>query len=379
MTVIGARRGRYKVSDGSDLYEVDLLKKRCDCGADRSSPCNHMEVVQGLLARDTTFVYLAMSALHKEIRRSCLSKALLWVPWLVQARGESKVKAYLKNITFEETRNLDLWRAYGKSTRGLSALRMTELLCKSFKRWELKECPDAELIACRGIRDCDAMPVLKDVRELVLPKRDELEFYNWWVMYQRIMTLHFFAKKDRYGNLDPKDQAEIARFTEAFLALLVPELEEHGLREEAKIASRGGYHDVQLALEALTGQKDPRANGSHSSEFVGEGEDFEYEVELPAQYVLDWHTAEGKIRMRRFDRRPSEPGKPLPAKLDLRWSGQALGFWWRFRAFQQYGMNRYRVAGWEDVLVSPAEWAWICEADFVSRIGRGKLAKRRTM
>lgn len=355
-----------------EIFTVEMVGRRCECSG--SQPCAHVKLITGLVQKDPTHGYLAMSALHKEIRRSHLSNAKLWLNWAIHVRGESRVKKYLKGILFEETRNLDLWRKWRKSTRSYTAEQMVDLLVRSRKKWELHENEGVEPLVYRGVVDAAKMDVI-DADDMKAYRRGKYEFYRWWLMFQRVFKVYDTAKKDRFGNLQSPSKEAYEELRAVFLGLLLPVLKRRGLEEEAQICEKGFFHEALVALEALTGQKDPLACTYHDDAQVGGADPHPYDAMLPPAYVFDAHTSFGKGRMRRADKVVLLPATPMPFGLDLRWSGQALGFWWRARAFQEFGLS-YRDKPWSSVSApSTREWALVLKADKIWRNGMAEKVR----
>ena len=360
----------YRVYDVNtkELHEVDVVAKRCSCP---DMGCEHYCLLHDLFSRDSSFVYQMVSALHKEIRRGDIHRARIWLRWSNEIRGDSKTKNYCKTILFEETRNMDLWGKWrGGKTRGYSSEDMVTDLCRSAKKWELPGTKWAADIAFKAVVDGFNMPLIQ-TDEIVAPDQDELEYYHWFRMLYRLDILFRTSERDRFGNVT-KDHG-YAETRRIYNEMLVMELGEYGLPKHAALvkADPGHFDHQWCALEAISGMRDPDANKLYSIEELEarwdplpEGTDL---ITIP-NYVRDWHTRAGKANVRKtFDSKPPYgklyvPGDPLPHDLDLRWSGQFLGFWWRYHAFMQHGMD-YGKKEWHEIDFNKRQWETVSIAD----------------
>lgn len=77
-------------------------------------------------------------------------------------------------------------------------------------------------------------------------------------------------------------------------------------------------------------------------------------------FLFDHHLGKGKQRMVN-NWGQIAPGRPMPAKLDLRWCGASIGQLWRHSAFAQFGT--LRGVAWESVVIPEGLWEKAIDAD----------------
>lgn len=311
-----------------------------------------MRWVLAVQGKDRGASYEAVSSMHKEIRRGDAQKAMFWHRLVLEARGETGTKSYLKNILFEETRNLLLEEKW-RSTKPSSEEMLIELTM-SRKKWELQSMVDVYDIVIRADTDAyDAPPVdADDLRKP--PSEDQHEFYSWVLMIARVF--HYLR------SLSGSRQSILRKRLLGMLAdMLASKLRAHDHEQAADIVeAKTDYHQLMLAAETLCGLKDDRSNDIHAARLGDVGAD----LLMPPVYAYDAHTARGRYLLQRC---AVEPGKALPKNVDLRWSGQVSGIWWRYAAFSRFGMD-YKRKKWQTIKADEKIWSRVVKSD---RIWRG--------
>lgn len=100
----------------------------------------------------------AISAMHKEVRRGDVEAALYWATVMVPHRGRHGVVGYLRNILFEETRDLGLARyilkvsSKGRSVSHIEMQRAVTRFCAAPKKWDLPWRYDIFIDEMRGYK-----------------------------------------------------------------------------------------------------------------------------------------------------------------------------------------------------------------------------------
>lgn len=115
------------------VYRVSLRTLKCSCG---NSGCFHSQIVEDVYFRKAKkFGYELWSALHKQIRRCEVSRALAFGKMIARANGEYLVKRYIYSILLEETRNQHLWN---KRIGELTTDEWIINAASSKKKWQIK-------------------------------------------------------------------------------------------------------------------------------------------------------------------------------------------------------------------------------------------------
>jgi len=353
----------FTVRDEGEIYEVDIVSGLCSCKSSRMT-CEHFKLIRNLLDKDLTAKFAATSSLHKELRRSDMGRSLMWLRWCIHMRGEARMKQYLRDICFEETRNFDLWEKIKPHGPRLSAREMTILFARSRKKWEIPAAVEVARIHNKATVDATIMPTIT-LEEVVKQEKDEFEFYRWFKLLFRVWCHQLGSDKDRYGNFTDKVAVDdMKMLCTRFTKIVRKQLEEVNHKGALKLCE---WHDEQKYLqynpasaliEVVCGLWDESGNDFSKAPVPKDIPD----AELFPAYAFDHHTSSGKPKVRAaLDKKPIPgPGTPLP--VDLRWSGQLLGVWWRYQGFRDLGMP-YREAAWEDVTLAPEEWEWAMSAD----------------
>lgn len=278
------RVGKVTVQGKKRLHEIEL--GNCSCGR----KCRYVKKVEDLFAGKLRWEL--MSALHKEIRRGDVEKAMHWAEWIVKIMSEFALRGYLKGIVFEETRSLELARlVVGNSKRWRE---MVEKFCKVRKKWE-----------CRDDRD-------RFERE-----KEEGE-WEWEELVLR---------DGRCRELFEMGFAE----------------DWHAKRCAEEIAE--GWWKEEWESEG-EGSPEPDGKGVEDGLFLRRFED----------YVFDVHVWYGKVRLlKEWKKGKIGPEKKMPDGCDLRWTGSVLGCVWRMLAFEQFGWEYWRK-NWEEVKWENGMW-----------------------
>lgn len=317
------------------FFTVERGSWACDCGKDQ---CAHGQFVRSLVVGDKPTEFMTVSALHKEVRRGDAARALIWAKWVQHFRGVYRTKQYLKNILFEETRNLNLYVRWCETFPALGVEDMVLDICGSQKKWEIKAARGMYPIMLRAVVDAKSMPTvtLNDVD--TAPAIGKLEFYNWVVAIARIAWL---AAKDRFSPV-------VAEGRRVLATAMSRALWAEGYDNEADLLRKWpDYQTHCLGAEALCGFRESTADT-----IVRSTETIDADVLMPSDYIYDVHTDLGRQRVRNLGW-PRIGVASLPG-LDHRWCGKEPGVWWRYRAVDLYG-DDYKVRPWEAVQADRAE------------------------
>lgn len=336
----------------NDAQKVEVHPERLRCSCDERG-CAHLRWVLAVKGGDKGAAYESISAMHKEIRRGDARRVMFWHKMLVATRGEGYAKSYVKNIILEETRNLALVHKFRRSSE-LDSEEMTRDLVCSRKKWELQTMAGLYPIVVKADVKAHAMPPIEAEELTIIPPENELQFFNWLVLVARVF--HYLR------NLTGSRQTVLKKRMLGMLAdSLAKRLRADGMEEEAELVeTKLDFHPLMLGVEAACGLKDSHANDVYA---VAENP-FDVDLLMPPVYAYDAHTARGRFLLQKHTVRA---GERAPPTLDLRWSGQILGIWWRYAAFTEHGMN-YRRKRWHAVTADEKLWGKLVKSD---RIWRG--------
>jgi phage tail tube protein FII len=331
-------------------------------------------------------VFVAVSAMHKEIRRGDTKAALYWGSALLPHRGATGVITYLRNILFEETRDLGL-TAYilklsskGRSVTVLESQRAIARFCEAPKKWELPWRYDIFMDEQRGYQR-----LVKRFGSDVAKGKDIID-----AKYTPALTklmLQGFATKDRVAvqeglkgwfKSQSKDHDKmkltmlnvlIDVMNEAFPNAFDVDLEyTHRLYDLIMLRTRNhgapGYHELNALCDALTGESGGTTatlSTLNHKRLINAPTLYRPPLgskrAVPA-YAHDNHTWDGKRRMKAY---PAElqPGADQ-VNLDFRMCGAYFGVAWRTLAFKQHATIDCK---WGDVSWRTPNWLYQHVAD----------------
>lgn len=397
-------------SKDSDIsYHVDLDEMSCDCkhGAPwrwdgkrwkPASLCAHkLKAVASLLQAnpgDESMkdfyeesvgrrfnAFEAVSAMHKEVRRGDVEAALYWATVMIPHRGRHGVITYLRNILFEETRDLGLARyilkvsSKGRSVSHIEMQRAVERFCLAPKKWHLPWRLEIFTDEMRGYQRLakkygydvakgkDIIPATehKHLRtQLLLGFKQgnrELVQYGLKGWFKSKSADHDEMKIDIFNLLvdisdgnHPNAFDHDGNYAEDVYKVCMLRMRNHG---------GVGYHELNAFCDALTGEpgQDPACTlrlADHKR-IVNKPK----ETPLPLGdlrkiplYAHDNHTWGGKAKMRAH-RNQLDPGAKQ-TDLDFRLCGAYMGVAWRYLAIEQHATIDCK---WGDVKWKP-NWLW---------------------
>jgi hypothetical protein len=331
-------------------YKVDLFEGVCSCSAPVGEGCFHLRKARDVhLNKCAKTRHEAVSAMHKEIRRGDVQASLYWAD-ILSRHSDYYVKRYVRQIVGEETRN---WNLYWMALRpGEHSYRdMVGAIASSRKKWEHKN-------VCRPFKE--QLKAFWDLNESNYDFKpgEELIEETRAALKRDDMPLIFKL----FAAIECKEEDET---TLAFEHVLCEEVE-HRFEDMKNLkffmekypgwTGRDNWENRLTMIEMLTGAWDKTMNEFiHDPEGAYEYDDGALLKKFP-DYVYDKHLIQGQRRLEKyFDK--IGPMKPMPDKLDMRWSGQFMGVSWRYAAYVQFGDN-YVNARWEDVKWSKEFWEY---------------------
>jgi hypothetical protein len=396
-------------SEPGQVFTVNFDTGECDCAhgaawhwtGKRYEPkafCNHkLRAVASLVKRtgsDSLYdfyekevgkrynPFVITSAFHKELRRGSVTDALYWATALLPHRGASGVVAYMRNIVFEETRDIELYRFILKVSskgRGVSVLEMQQAVrrfCIAPKKWELPWRLDVFLDEMRGYKKLAA----EHGYEVARPKDIVPALFTPGL---RNAMFEGFATADRAlvqyglkGLLKAQSKEHEAHKVDTFNWLTEVLNDEHPNTFEydhdyahalhdlihKRMRAHGGlgYHECNALADALCGEPgtSPAAMPTKTAHKACTAFPRLYrmplaEIRKVPLYANDNHTHEGKRRMAKY---PAQlrPGADQ-TDIDFRLCGAYMGVAWRLLAVSQLGTIDCK---WGDVSWSKPNWLW---------------------
>jgi len=328
-------------------------------------------------------VWNSISAFHKELRRGDANAAMYWAMAIIPHRGKHGVVAYMRNILFEETRDINLAKyilkisSMGKSVSLLDMQRCVRRFAAAPKKWELPWRLDIFLDEMRGYRllaneysydVAKGKDILPDKSRPHLQSKMHEGFKlgeRWQVQYglkgwfksksanhelMKIEILHDLIDimNDDLPNAFDYDHD----YAMEMHKILMLRIRNHG---------QVGYHELNALADALTGEPgaSPLATLTSGSHKIYTAHPSVYRVPLRAGiknaplYAHDNHTWTGKAKMKQH---PTQlrPGA-LQTDLDFRLCGAYLGVAWRYLAVNQHAAIDCK---WGDVSWSKPSWLW---------------------
>jgi hypothetical protein len=392
-------------------YTVDFNTGECDCQHGQAwrwdnrrwvpgNLCNHKlkAIASMLTARpdDTELLayynagigkrhnaFVAVSAMHKDMRRGDVEAALYWAHCMIPHRGVVGVINYLRNIVFEETRDIALYRyilrlsSMGKSVTVRDMCRAITRFTLAPKKWELpwrldifideqkaykelagvytydvakpSEIIDAgehkklHKVLLDGFKTGDRVKVqygLKGLLKSKSPNHDKL----------RIAIFNYLV--DVLNGDFPNKFEFDADYTHLLQDLILQRVRSHG----APV-----YHELNALADALTGEP-----GGQSIVTLPTAK-HKLIVNSPAAYTLplgdfrriplyanDNHTWPGKALLRQYGATELQPGADQQ-HIDFRYWGAYGGVAWRLLAYRQHATIdcKWSVVSWRQ-----PPWLW---------------------
>lgn len=322
----------------------------------------------------------AVSAFHKELRRGDITNALYWATMLVPHRGKHGVVAYMRNILFEETRDLPLARyilkvsSKGRSVSLLEMQRAVHRFCVAPKKWDLPWRHDILLDEQRGYKKLGEtygydVAKAKDIipfKEITKLRKTMLEGFSngdratvqqglkgWFKSkspdHEQMKLDIFNTLVDIFNDDHPNAFEYDHDYAYDVYRVLQQRMRNHG---------GVGYHELNVLADALTGEpgNDPRATASDLKHITAVNFPTERRVKLGAMrriplYAHDNHTWAGKAKMRNNPEQ-LRPGAEQ-TDMDFRLCGAYLGVTWRTLAVKQHGTIDCK---WGDVKWNKPIW-----------------------
>jgi hypothetical protein len=346
----------------------------------------HQEYALHLGRRYNPFV--AVSAMHKEMRRGDVEAAQYWASAMLPHRGRHGVITYMRNIVFEETRDISLLRlilklsTYGKSVSERDMFNAVARFTETPKKWDLPHRLPIFLSEMEGYRklindfgidvakphsiipvsaynrlqgsllegfaEADPIKIQYGLKGLFKSKNSEdgngadgharhkVKLYN----------LLIDVWNDEHENAFEVDHD----YTQELIDLLTRRNANHGAP---------GYHEINALCDALCGESPSNAATLPAlRRKLLAGKPKAYlpplgEIRRVPLYANDNHTWEGKAKMRRFGDVQLRPGANQ-TDIDFRLCGAYMGVAWRHLAVKQHGTIN---VPWGKVKWNP-KWLW---------------------
>lgn len=324
--------------------------------------------------------FVAVSAFHKELRRGDIDAALYWATVLIPHRGRHGIIAYLRNILFEETRDLQLGKYllmlsdYGKSVSTLQVQRAIRWFCRSVKKWEMPWRLDIFLDEQRGYKllaDKYTYDVAKPRNIIPAADRTALvkKMLSGFATGNRVDVqygLKGLAKCTATDNdkamietfhvlidVANGDQPNKFKHDSEYASDIYEYVNQRVLRHGAI-----GYHDVNAFADALTGEPRETTLSAIDCKLMRAFPKTVRAIPLaPIKrvplYANDNHTYEGKALMARY-RSQLEP-RAEQTDIDFRLCGAYMGVGWRMLAFKQHMSINCK---WSEVSWATPNWLW---------------------
>lgn len=339
---------RFNVVEGAASYEVDT-DGLCDCG---KTLCPHLYFARLVnKGPNTHLLFLLLSAMHKEVRRSDFQRAMHYGGLIARLFSDEVVDRYIRSICLEEARSLNLFKFVSREPwrRSLQALVTSE------KKWA-RLGPSQILRKAKAYFESNASPLKKYISPL-----DSTSFEVGLRMLLFIRTL--------------KDKKKILRDLAHNTHTIQPSPASNAFKETNEYNWRF-YQWIFLLEEKF---------GVPETVWVPDVLDYPSDTSidtllLPESYVYDLHTGHGK-RLLHKHWQSIRPGEMLPGGLDIRFSGCTLSAAWREAAFAVAG-DQYTQLPWEAVTFSAEEWVLLkffdsyFYPDFYSRVEPDVLGGR---
>lgn len=323
----------------------------------------------------------AVSAMHKEVRRGDVDAALYWASVMIPHRGRHGVITYLRNILFEETRDLSLARyilkvsSQGRSVSHIDMQRAVERFCLAPKKWDLPWRYDIFLDEMRGYKMLadefgydvarpkdiiDKKHIAKLRKALLagfkLGDRSKVQYgLKGW--FKSKSDDHDHMKIDMFNLLVDISDGEHenafdhdSNYAEDIYKVCMLRMRNHG---------GVGYHELNAFADALCGEpgQDPACTlplAKHKR-IVNKPKERQLPLgdlrKIPL-YAHDNHTWGGKAKMRAHSTQLRPGAKQTD--IDFRLCGAYMGVAWRYLAIKQRATID---CNWGDVKWEP-KWLW---------------------
>jgi hypothetical protein len=326
--------------------------------------------------------FVCVSAFHKELRRGDTEKALYWGRCMVPHRGRHGVIAYMRNILFEETRDLQLARTilrlsdHGRSVTQLDVDRAIKRFCYAPKKWELPWRYSIFIDEQKGYKRLahkfgydvakpkDIIPAknTKDLQQAIIygfeiADRPTMQYglKGWFKsqsknhdnmkieMFNLLVDVHNGLFKNGFRhNPDHADEIQ---------SIVLKRINGHG---------SPGYHELNAYADALSdpyeGDSDAAVPSLTHKRIMNSPSAYAFpagELRAVPIYAHDNHTWHGKALMKAYMAQ-LQPGA-VQDKLDFRLCGAYMGVAWRTLAFKQHGTIN---VPWEKVSWRSPNWLW---------------------
>lgn len=402
-----------KGAQGTNLvYTVDFNTGECDCQHGQAwrwdnrryvpgNLCNHkLKAIASVLSRQDEEdeelrnfyemsvgkrhnAFVAVSAMHKELRRGDTEAALYWATVMIPHRGIVGVINYLRNIIFEETRDLALAQyivklsSHGKSVTRLDMNRAVARFCAAPKKWELPWRLDifidemrgyqklakqysydvakpSEIITeaeqgklhramLKGFADGDRVAVQYGLKGLQKAKAKDVDKHRIMIFNTLVDVLN--------GSFPNKFEFD-ADYAHALHEIVLRRINGHGAP---------AYHELNALADALAGEPGLQSIATLSPakhKLIVKSPKL-YRIALGdlrkiPLYANDNHTWPGKALMKQYGATELQPGVPQK-HIDFRYWGAYGGVAWRYLAFRQHTTIDCK---WEDVSWRSPNWLW---------------------
>lgn len=397
-----------KGSTGDQHYTVNFNTGECDCQHGQAwrwdnrrwvpgNLCNHkLKAIASKLEQDhddELFAYyeasvgrrhnafVAVSAMHKEMRRGDVEAALYWATCMITHRGLIGVINYLRNIVFEETRDLALYAyilrlsSHGKSVSRLDMNRAIARFTQAPKKWELPWrfevfineqkaykklaavytydvakpgdiIPESEhkllhkALLC-GFKEADPVKVQYGLKGLLKCKSANADKL-------RVQIFNYLT--DVLNGVFPNKFEYDQEYAEKLHSLVLRRINGYGAP---------GYHELNALCDALTGEPGGQSittlPAAHHKRIVSSPRLYQLPLgdfrRIPL-YANDNHTWPGKALLRQYGATELQPGANQQ-HIDFRYCGAYMGVAWRLLAFKQkqtteckWGSVSWRTPPW---------------------------------
>jgi hypothetical protein len=330
-------RGGYVRHQLKDPIEVEttygfetasLARNTCSCSNQRNRTCIHRQQLYRWVNNFDR--YLALSALHKEIRRGDLPKVKSWANIILQFQSPQSILKYLERIVFEETRDIHLWISLKRQK--ISLVDALDRITLIPKKWQLKNLNKPSHFESWYLgfktslsRDC---PLPIELCGLLKESRNLAEVYS----------IYFYIKRDK-------------ALRTTLISLLHDLSKQKGNRILTTFLSfnPNSSYELMIALELMLGIYD-ETEVAHPKNSVT----ITPFIPLDQVFYHDIHTSFGKKQIRKHFLSAMTKLNFQNSTLDLRFSGSIFGCLFREKCSQQYGGlsdDQHRYYDWSDVLI----------------------------